>query len=120
MAAPTYPAVPDERAQKILRYVQNIAKAKNVKKGINEATKCLNNGTALLVLIASDAEPPEITAFLPFTCEDKGVPYLHLPSKDAMGVACGVNRPVAACSIYCPKDREPLGLDEKVREMLNG
>jgi U4/U6 small nuclear ribonucleoprotein SNU13 len=117
-AAPVYLPAPEEKTQKVLRFVQSMAKSGNVRKGINEATKCLNRGTALLVLIACDAEPPEITAFLPVICEDKGVPYLHLPSKHAMGTACGVKRPIAACSVYCPKEKESLRLDEKVREIL--
>ncbi|KAG5858625.1 ribosomal protein L7Ae/L30e/S12e/Gadd45-like protein [Encephalitozoon hellem] len=117
-AAQTYSSVPDEKAQNILRLVQSATKSKNIRKGINESTKCLNKGRALLVVIACDAEPQEITAFLPVICEDKGVPFVHVPSKSALGVACGIHRPIAACTIYLPKEAESLRLEEKIREAL--
>ncbi|KAH9742024.1 Ribonucloprotein [Citrus sinensis] len=36
---------------------------------------------------------------LPLLAEDKNVPYVFVPSKQALGRACGVTRPVVACSV---------------------
>ena len=52
-----------------------------------------------MVLIAGDADPIEIVMHLPLLCEDKNVPYIFVPSRAALGRACGVSRPVIACSI---------------------
>ena len=49
--------------------------------------------------MAADAEPLEIILHIPLLCEDKNVPYVFVPSKIALGRACGVIRPVIACSI---------------------
>jgi U4/U6 small nuclear ribonucleoprotein SNU13 len=49
--------------------------------------------------MAADTEPLEILLHLPLLCEDKNVPYVFVPSKTALGRACGVSRPVVACSI---------------------
>lgn len=49
--------------------------------------------------MAADAEPIEILLHLPLLCEDKNVPYVFVPSKTALGRACGVSRPVVACSV---------------------
>ncbi|KAL0235693.1 hypothetical protein GEMRC1_002275 [Eukaryota sp. GEM-RC1] len=49
--------------------------------------------------MAADAEPIEIVLHLPLLCEDKNVPYVFVPSKMALGRACGVSRNVIACSI---------------------
>ncbi|QPG76318.1 RNA binding protein snu13 [Brettanomyces nanus] len=49
--------------------------------------------------MAADTEPIEILLHLPLLCEDKNVPYVFVPSKTALGRACGVSRPVIACSI---------------------
>jgi U4/U6 small nuclear ribonucleoprotein SNU13 len=49
--------------------------------------------------MAADAEPLEILLHLPLLCEDKNVPYVFVPSKHALGRACGVSRPVISCSI---------------------
>ena len=74
-------------------------RAKQLKKGANEATKSLNRGIAEFVVLAADAEPLEILLHLPLLCEDKNVPYVFVPSKVALGRACGVSRPVISCSI---------------------
>ena len=49
--------------------------------------------------MAADTEPLEILLHLPLLCEDKNVPYVFVPSKIALGRACGVSRPVVSCSI---------------------
>jgi len=49
--------------------------------------------------MAGDTEPLEILLHLPLLCEDKNVPYVFVPSKQQLGRACGVSRPVIACSI---------------------
>lgn len=50
-------------------------------------------------LFVADTEPIEILLHLPLLCEDKNVPYVFIPSKTALGRACGVSRPVIACSV---------------------
>ena len=43
--------------------------------------------------------PLAILLHLPLLCEDKNVPYVYVPSKTALGRACGVSRAVIAASI---------------------
>lgn len=45
--------------------------------------------------MAADTEPIEILLHLPLLAEDKNVPYVFVPSKAALGRACGVTRPVS-------------------------
>ncbi|KAG3272303.1 SNU13-like [Ictidomys tridecemlineatus] len=70
-----------------------------LQKGANEATKTLNRGISEFIVMAADAEPLEIILHLPLLCEDKNVPYVFVHSKQALGLACGVSRPVIACSV---------------------
>ena len=63
------------------------------------ATKTLNRGFSEFIILAADTEPLEILLHLPLLCEDKNVPYVFVPSKVALGRACGVSRPVIAASI---------------------
>jgi U4/U6 small nuclear ribonucleoprotein SNU13 len=84
---------------KLLDLVKQAASYKQLKKGANEATKTLNRGISEFVILAADAEPIEILLHLPLLCEDKNVPYIFIPSKVALGRACGVTRPVISASI---------------------
>jgi len=70
-----------------------------LKKGANEATKTLNRGISEFIVMAADTEPIEILLHLPLLCEDKAVPYIFVPSKVALGRACGVSRPIIAASV---------------------
>ena len=83
----------------ILDVIQQAANYKQLKKGANEATKTLNRGITEFIVMCADAEPLEILLHLPLLCEDKNVPYVFVPSKVALGRACGVSRPVIACSV---------------------
>lgn len=84
---------------KILNLLQQALNYKQLRKGANEATKTLNRGLSEFIVMAADAEPLEILLHLPLLCEDKNVPYVFVRSKQALGRACGVSRPIVACSV---------------------
>merc|ERR1719316_638120 len=94
-----FPLADTEMTRKILDLTQQATNYKQLRKGANEATKTLNRGISEFVVLAADTEPLEILLHLPLLCEDKNVPYVFVPSKQALGRACGVSRPVIACSV---------------------
>jgi len=94
-----YPLADAALTTKILNIVQQAANYQQLKKGANEATKTLNRGLSEFIVMAADAEPLEILLHLPLLCEDKNVPYVFVRSKQALGRACGVSRPVIAASV---------------------
>ncbi|KAA8499692.1 NHP2-like protein 1 [Porphyridium purpureum] len=94
-----FPLAEQQLTVSILDLVQQAANYKQLRKGANEATKTLNRGISEFIVMAADAEPLEILLHLPLLCEDKNVPYVFVPSKQALGRACGVSRHVIACSV---------------------
>uniref|UniRef100_A0A4W5QHI4 NHP2-like protein 1 n=1 Tax=Hucho hucho TaxID=62062 RepID=A0A4W5QHI4_9TELE len=94
-----YPLADATLSKTILDLVQQASNYKQLRKGANEATKTLNRGISEFIVMAADAEPLEIILHLPLLCEDKNVPYVFVRSKQALGRACGVSRPVIATSI---------------------
>ncbi|KAL1297245.1 hypothetical protein AAFC00_004805 [Neodothiora populina] len=94
-----WPVADAALSQEILDLVQQASHYRQLKKGANEATKTLNRGVAEVILLAADTAPLAILMHLPLLCEDKNVPYVYVPSKMALGRACGVSRAVIACSI---------------------
>ncbi|KAI8619871.1 putative SNU13-component of the U4/U6.U5 snRNP [Chytriomyces sp. MP71] len=94
-----YPLADAQLTNKILDLVQQASHYKQLKKGANEATKTLNRGISEFIIMTEDTEPLEILLHLPLLCEDKNVPYVFVKSKVALGRACGVSRPVIACSV---------------------
>lgn len=94
-----FPLADSALTQQILDVVQQSQNLRQLKKGANEATKTLNRGISEFIIMAADTEPIEILLHLPLLCEDKNVPYVFVPSKTALGRACGVSRPVIAASV---------------------
>ncbi|EGD76481.1 hoip-prov protein [Salpingoeca rosetta] len=94
-----YPLADASLTNTILDVVKQAADYKQLKKGANEATKTLNRGISEFIVMAADTEPLEILLHLPLLCEDKNVPYVFVRSKQALGRACGVARPVIAASV---------------------
>ncbi|KAI9504441.1 RNA binding protein snu13 [Coemansia spiralis] len=94
-----FPLADSTLSTTILDLVQQASHYKQLKKGANEATKTLNRGISEFIVMAADCEPIEILLHLPLLCEDKNVPYVFIPSKDALGRACGVSRAVVAASV---------------------
>eukprot|EP00762_Andalucia_godoyi_P008587 ANDGO_04598.mRNA.1 13 kDa ribonucleoprotein-associated protein len=94
-----YPLADSALTARILDLVQQSCNFKQLRKGANEATKALNRGISEIIIMAADAEPIEILLHLPLLCEDKNVPYVFVPSKTALGRACGVSRPVISAAV---------------------
>jgi U4/U6 small nuclear ribonucleoprotein SNU13 len=63
-----------------------------------------------------DTTPLAILLHIPLVAEDKNVPYVYVPSKMALGRACGVNRPVIAASITT---NEASDLTAQIRAVKN-
>jgi U4/U6 small nuclear ribonucleoprotein SNU13 len=94
-----WPVADAALTQEILDIVQQASHYRQLKKGANEATKTLNRGISEIIILAADTSPLAILLHLPLICEDKNVPYVYVPSKTALGRACGVSRAVIATSI---------------------
>ena len=117
-----YPLANNELSNRILDLVQQASHYKQLRKGANETTKTLNRGISEFIVMAADAEPLEILLHLPLLCEDKNVPYVFVPSKQALGRACGVSRPVISASITTNPDselkRQIEGLKSEIERLL--
>ncbi|KAK3209732.1 hypothetical protein GRF29_44g483421 [Pseudopithomyces chartarum] len=113
-----WPQADQALSTEILDLVQQSTHARQLKKGANEATKTLNRGVAELIILAADTSPLAILLHLPLLCEDKNVPYVYVPSKMALGRACGVSRPVIACSITTNEASDLMGQIRSLKDKV--
>jgi large subunit ribosomal protein L7Ae len=91
--------LPDDIQRKALELF-NIAKnSGKIKKGTNEVTKVIEKGTAKLVLIAGDVNPPEIVMHLGPLCNEKQISYIFINDKKSIGSVVGVNVGCSAAAI---------------------
>lgn len=125
--------------QEILDLLQSATHLRQAKKGANEGksrvppppplsstatdsvdvvTKTLNRGTCEIAILAADTEPLAILLHIPLLCEDKGTPYVYVPSKTMLGRACGVSRAVIAASITSNEASELAGQIKALRDKV--
>ncbi|AEH07142.1 50S ribosomal protein L7Ae [Methanothermococcus okinawensis] len=105
--------VPQEIEEKT---VNVISKSEKVKKGANEVTKAVERGTAKLVVLAKDVQPEEIVAHIPVICEEKGIPYSYVATKEDLGKAIGLEVPTSAVAVIAEGDSNAL---KELVEKLN-
>ena len=91
--------VPKELSDKILRTLEVVRNSGKTRKGINETTKAIERGNAILVVIAEDIDPEEIAMHLPILCEEKKIPFTYVPSKLELGRSVGIDVSSAAIAI---------------------
>src|SRR3989442_668687 len=114
MAKPMYVRfeMPKELVDKTYQSIELAKESGKVRKGTNEVTKLVERGEAQFVVMAEDVQPEEILAHMPLLCEEKGVPYAYVPSKQELGVAVGLGKATASiatrrsCS-FCGNEIEP-------------
>jgi large subunit ribosomal protein L7Ae len=96
--------VPKEASDKAYQLLQVAKDTGKIRKGTNESTKAIERGSAKLVVIAEDVEPPQIVAHLPILCDERKIAYLFVPSKLELGKSAGLDVGSAAVSILEPGD----------------
>lgn len=121
-ASAAWPIADAALTQEILDLVQQASHYHQLRKGANEATKTLNRGTSEIIILAADTAPLAILLHLPLLCEDKNVPYVYVPSKTALGRACGVSRAVIGASVTTNEGSELMAqirsLKDKVERLM--
>src|SRR3989304_138101 len=81
---------PKELVDKTYQAVELVRDSGKLRKGTNEVTKLVERGDAQFVVMAEDVQPEEVLAHMPLLCEEKGIPYAYVPSKQELGVAAGL------------------------------
>src|SRR2546425_12723387 len=101
MAKPMYVRfeMPKDLVDKTYQSIELAKESGKVRKGTNEVTKLVERGEAQFVVMAEDVQPEEIRAHMPLRCEDKGVPYESVPTKQELGLAVGLGKATASIAI---------------------
>jgi large subunit ribosomal protein L7Ae len=108
--------IPQEVVDAAYEALSVASKSGAVRKGTNEATKAVERSIAKLVVIAEDVDPPEVIAHLPLLCDERKIPYVFVPTKDALGKAIGIDVP---CAAACIIKEEASGLIKEIVARLD-
>jgi len=101
-------SIPKELSDIAYEALQVARDTGKIRRGTNETTKAIERGTAKLVYVAEDVQPPEVVAHLPLLCEERKITYVFVPSKTRLGQATGLDVGSAAACILEPGDASEL------------
>ncbi len=112
-------SVPDELKKKQVELLAKANKTGKVRIGANEATKAAERGTAKIIFIAEDVNPPEIVMHLPLICNEKNIPYSYFSTKKELGQGAGIEVGTAALAVIEEGDakKELDDLNRKLAEL---
>jgi large subunit ribosomal protein L7Ae len=108
--------VSKETVEKVFEAIEIAKRGGKIKKGTNEVTKAIERGTAKLVGIAKDVNPPEITMHIPLIAKEKGIPCVEVGSREELGAAAGLNVPTVAVAVV--NEGEAKALVKEIAESL--
>ena len=87
------------KTDEVLEIIETARETGKIRRGINEATKAIERGTAKLVVAAEDVSPPEIIMHLQPLCDEKKILLVKVSSKNELGRAAGIDVSTAAVAV---------------------
>jgi len=114
--------MPKEMAEQAYELIELARESGKIRKGANEVTKLVERGQAKFVIMAADVQPEEVLLHMPLLCQEKGIPYAYVPSKDELGKSSGLQVKTAAVAVLDPgKGKAVLeDLSSKVAKLISG
>ena len=95
------PLADKKLTKKALKLVKTAAKSKMIRRGVKEVVKAVKKKEKGLAIIAGDISPIEVIAHVPILCEESGIQYVYVPSKEDLGAASQTKRPTSIVLIIC-------------------
>ena len=100
--------VPKDIVDKVCEAIELAKKTGKIKKGTNETTKVIERGLAKLVVAAKDVNPKEVVMHLPALCEEKGILFVPVDSREDLGAAAGLVIPTSSVAIIQEGDAKKI------------
>ncbi len=97
-----------ESDERVLEAVEIAKSTGRLKKGTNEVTKAIERGTAKLVVVAKDVNPPEIVMHIPLLAKEKGIPFAEVQSREELGAAAGLSVATGSVAITVEGDAKEI------------
>jgi len=107
--SPAAKPLADEKLEtRILKLVAKARAESGLGRGAKEVQKLISRGQKGVCVLGGDVSPLVMVAHFPVLCERRGVPYVFLSSKRALGVAAGMKQMTGVVLIKEPDESSPL------------
>ena len=97
-----HPLASKKSTKKLYKLVKKASSVKYIRRGVKEVVKGLRKGETGLAVLAGNVLPLDVISHLPVLMEEKGIPYLFVPSKQDLGAAASTKRPTSVVLVRTP------------------
>lgn len=94
--------------EKLTKKLYKLVKKSAIRRGVKEVVKAIRKGAQGLCIIAGDISPVDVICHLPIYCEEQGLKYIYVPSKQDLGHAAQTKRPTSVVLVSPADDNMPL------------
>lgn len=117
------PMASDKLTVKTIGLVSKLAKVKLIKRGVKEVNKFFrrkeNKKQKSICVLAGDVSPIDVISHIPILCEKNKVPYIYIPSRQALGTASQTKRPTSVVILVePPEDNKYFESFNKIRNVV--
>ncbi|WCJ22047.1 H/ACA ribonucleoprotein complex subunit 2-like protein [Euphorbia peplus] len=99
--------------KKTLKLVRKAAEHKCLKRGVKEVVKSIRRNNKGLCVIAGNISPIDVITHVPVLCEDNGIPYVYVPSKEDLANAGATKRPTCCVLVLTKPTKGELAQEEQ-------
>jgi len=93
------PMANEKLATRALKLVRKGSKARRCRRGVKEVIRALRKQEKGIMVLAGNVTPIDVLAHIPILCEEAGIPYIFVPSKEELGAASATKRPTSVVMI---------------------
>lgn len=101
------PMASEKLTLKVLGLTQKLSKFKLIRRGVKEVNKFFrklkqNPKQKCFCVLAGDVSPIDVICHIPILCEKNKIPYIYIPSRQALGTASQTKRPTSVIILLEP------------------
>ena len=102
------PMATEKMTLKLISLVSKFSKYKLIKRGVKEVNKFFRkqefSKNKCFCILAGDVSPVDVISHIPILCEKNKVPYIYIPSRQALGTASQTKRPTSVVILIKPPE----------------
>ncbi|KAJ3694781.1 hypothetical protein LUZ60_000158 [Juncus effusus] len=100
-------------SKKTFKLVRKASEVKCLKRGVKEVVKSIRKGSKGVCVIAGNISPIDVITHLPILCEEAGIPYIYVPTKEDLANAGATKRPTCCVLITTKPNKGEIEAEMK-------
>jgi H/ACA ribonucleoprotein complex subunit 2 len=113
------PMATEKLTLKLLKLTKKLANIKLIRRGVKEVNKAFRKKEKGVCILAGDVSPIDVISHIPILSQKNKIPYVFVPSREALGENALTKRPTSVVILLKPeKDHKYRETYDKLVEVI--